>query len=186
MRAADPKQMSKTDLRHWSFAVDAYKMFESDLISYVNEGRNLPRGWDEIWEEQDKRDPKRVKITISLDDDVLRFFKGLGPGYQPRMNRVLRAFMHFRLAKIIDGPDTTDYILKPEKVLEEFMLRPDWGDTKRQMDELTEQSRKMDEKLAQSGPGKGRPGVPRKRVLKEAARAVDDPFADKGWMPEEE
>lgn len=180
MRAVDLKQMTKADLRHWSFAVDAYKMFESDLISFVNEGRNLPRDWDKIWEDQDKRDPKRVKVTISLDDDVVRFFKGLGPGYQPRMNRVLRAFMHFRLAKIIEGPDTTDYILKPEEVLESLTLRPQWGDTKREVDGLMGVTTATENAPTTPKVGRGRPGEPRKRVLKGAARAVDDPILKKG------
>lgn len=57
----------------------------------------------------------------------------LGPGYQPRMNRVLRAFMHMRLAKLIDGPDTTDYILRPEEVMRDTEAKPRWGDTKRKL-----------------------------------------------------
>ncbi|HCP81439.1 MAG TPA: hypothetical protein DIT67_07530 [Octadecabacter sp.] len=166
MREADPKQMSKTDLRHWGFGVDAIKMIEYELMGYLHETRALPRDWDTIWEEQDKRDPKRVKVTISLDDDVVKFFKGLGPGYQPRINRVLRAFMHFRLAKIIEGPDTMDYILKPDEVLEKARMRPEWGDTDRKMEDLAK-------------PRKA--GKPRKRVLKGTERPwLDDPLRAKG------
>lgn len=32
-------------------------------------------------------------ISIRLDEDVLTFFKALGPGYQSRINAVLRAYM---------------------------------------------------------------------------------------------
>jgi uncharacterized protein (DUF4415 family) len=32
-------------------------------------------------------------ISIRLDEDVLAFFKGLGAGYQTRINAVLRNFM---------------------------------------------------------------------------------------------
>ena len=135
MREANPKEMTKTDRKHWGFGVDAMKMIEYELMGYMYEFRALPRDWDQIWEDQDKRDPKRKKITISVDEDVLRFFKGLGPGYQPRMNRILRAFMHFRLAKLIEGPDVTDYILKPDEVLEEARMKPKWGDTDRKFEE---------------------------------------------------
>ena len=131
MREANPKEMTKTDRKHWGFGVDAMKMIEYELMGYMHEFRALPRDWDQIWEDQDKRDPKRKKITISVDEDVLRFFKGLGPGYQPRMNRILRAFMHFRLAKLIEGPDVTDYILKPDEMLEKARMKPRWGDTDR-------------------------------------------------------
>jgi hypothetical protein len=44
--------------------------------------------------------------------------------------------MHFRLAKLIEGPDTMDYVLRPDKVLEEAGQRPKWGDTKARMDRL--------------------------------------------------
>ncbi|MCF2905700.1 BrnA antitoxin family protein [Octadecabacter sp. CECT 8868] len=135
MREANPKQMTKTDLKHWGLGVDAMKMMDYELMGFLHETRALPRDWDKIWEDQDKRDPKRKKVTISLDDDVVRFFKGLGPGYQPRMNRVLRAFMHFRLAKLIEGPDTMDYILRPDAVLEKARMQPKWGDTQVMLEE---------------------------------------------------
>jgi len=38
--------------------------------------------------------PPKAKVSIALrvDHDVLAWFKGQGPGYQTRMNAVLRAF----------------------------------------------------------------------------------------------
>jgi hypothetical protein len=53
-----------------------------------------------------------------------------------RINRVLRAYMHFRLAKLVEGPDTMDYVLRPEAVLEKASRRPEWGDTKRMVEEV--------------------------------------------------
>jgi uncharacterized protein (DUF4415 family) len=35
----------------------------------------------------------KVPISIRVDPDVLDFFRESGPGYQSRMNAVLRAFM---------------------------------------------------------------------------------------------
>lgn len=44
--------------------------------------------------------PKRKEaISIRLDEDVLAFFKGLGAGYQTRINAVLRHFMEQTKAK---------------------------------------------------------------------------------------
>jgi len=37
--------------------------------------------------------PRKQPISIRVDEDVLEFFKRLGPGYQRRMNAVLRTFM---------------------------------------------------------------------------------------------
>jgi len=43
----------------------------------------------------DAREPK-LAVSLRLDADVLRFFRGFGSGYQTRINEVLKAFMHAR------------------------------------------------------------------------------------------
>ena len=123
----EPKDMTKTQRINWRYAVDARRMIEYDLHSVAQKLRCLPQEWDEIWKDEDRRDPKRVPVTIRLDADVVKFFKAMGPGYQPRINRVLRAFMHYRLAGIIEGPDTTDHVLHPERLETGWEPRPHWG-----------------------------------------------------------
>lgn len=36
---------------------------------------------------------QKVAISIRVDPDVIEFFRKTGPGYQTRMNAILRAFM---------------------------------------------------------------------------------------------
>ena len=36
--------------------------------------------------------PPKASISLRLDSDVLEWFKSRGPGYQTRINAVLRAF----------------------------------------------------------------------------------------------
>ncbi len=136
MRKIEPKSMTKAEKMHWGYGVDAIKMLEHELMGYLHEFKALPKEWDQIWEDEDRRDPKRTRVTIRLDADVVKFFKGLGPGYQTRINRVLRAFMHFRLAKLLDGPDTTDYVLRPEEVLEKARREHKWGDTEALVEDM--------------------------------------------------
>jgi len=38
----------------------------------------------------------KLAVSLRLDADVLRFFRGFGAGYQTRINEVLKAFMHAR------------------------------------------------------------------------------------------
>lgn len=38
----------------------------------------------------------KIPISIRVDKDVLEWFKGQGPGYQSRINAVLRAYMQGR------------------------------------------------------------------------------------------
>lgn len=81
-------------------------------ISY--ELRDLPPEWDEI-DLRIKDTPKKEKITIRVDEDVVKFFRGLGPHYTTRMNYVLRTFAMGRLAKILfdrSGAVTRDEILE--------------------------------------------------------------------------
>ncbi len=33
------------------------------------------------------------RVTLRLDHDIVKYFKGLGRGYQTRMNAVLKAYM---------------------------------------------------------------------------------------------
>jgi uncharacterized protein (DUF4415 family) len=43
--------------------------------------------------------PKKQAISIRLDEDLIGFFKAEGPGYQRRINAVLRAYMKERLVR---------------------------------------------------------------------------------------
>lgn len=36
---------------------------------------------------------RKKQITLRVDDDVLRFFRDLGTGYQTKINQLLRAYM---------------------------------------------------------------------------------------------
>ena len=49
---------------------------------------------DDFWDEAELVIPvaKRA-ISLRVDEDVLRWFRGLGPRYQTRMNAVLQSFM---------------------------------------------------------------------------------------------
>ncbi|MBS8226777.1 BrnA antitoxin family protein [Vannielia litorea] len=126
----DPTKMTKTERQNFFYGVDALRMIEHDIHDRLWDLKSCPREWHDIWQEHDRRDPKRTRVTIALDADVVKFFKALGQGYQPRINRVLRAFMHMRLAKVIDGPDVNDYILRPEEVMAaKTRRRVEYGDS---------------------------------------------------------
>ena len=61
-----------------------------------------PSGWatDLVF---DVRESK-LAVSLRLDADVLRFFRGFGSGYQTRINEVLKAFMQARGSAEIVGP----------------------------------------------------------------------------------
>ena len=46
------------------------------------------------WSKADVVEPVRKRaISIRLDEDLIEYFKAMGPGYQSRMNAVLRSFV---------------------------------------------------------------------------------------------
>ena len=52
---------------------------------------NLPA---DFWDEAELVLPvPKQAISLRVDEDVLQWFRSLGPGYQTRMNAVLRSYM---------------------------------------------------------------------------------------------
>ena len=41
--------------------------------------------------------PAKTHLSVRLDEDVVKWFKRQGPGYQTRMNAVLRAYVRSKL-----------------------------------------------------------------------------------------
>jgi uncharacterized protein (DUF4415 family) len=37
--------------------------------------------------------PRKLLLSLRIDEDVVNWFRAQGPGYQSRMNSLLRAFM---------------------------------------------------------------------------------------------
>ena len=98
---------TKREAENTHYVTEALLRLEHDLHTHLNRQRRIPQEWETIHLE---RNYHKTKITMRIDKDVLKFFRSMGPGYQPRMNEVLRAFMHCRLSGMIDGPDTiTEY-----------------------------------------------------------------------------
>ena len=91
------------------------RQFEWDMLHKVTVRERLPKEWTEIWQGRSKR---RSRVTIRVDDDVLRFFKAMGSGHGPRMNAVLRTFMAAQLAGLIEDEKL------PQAYRESWMGKP--------------------------------------------------------------
>jgi hypothetical protein len=72
---------------------------EADLRWKLDGSVRIPATWHEI--AQDRQTPAKTKITLRLDEDVIRFYRSMGQGHLTRMNAVLRAFMLARLAEVV-------------------------------------------------------------------------------------
>jgi uncharacterized protein (DUF4415 family) len=54
---------------------------------------DVPELDEAFFREADWQPPIKKPMTIRLDADVLEWFRSQGPGYQTRINRLLRRFM---------------------------------------------------------------------------------------------
>lgn len=92
---------------------------EADLRWGLNDSQRLPRAWFEMLKEPAL--PRKVKLTLRLDEDVVAFFRTMGAFHLTKMNRVLRSFMLARLAGVATGPEMVGY--RPTAEEEERSLR---------------------------------------------------------------
>lgn len=74
--------------------------------------RLVPRDWDKATRNAPCT-PQKRKMTIRLDAEVLDWFRGLGKGYQNRINQVLRAYMHAVISKHIEEKRDRDWMDEP-------------------------------------------------------------------------
>lgn len=82
---------------------------ETDLRWGMEGSARIPPEWHAI--AQQVPAPAKVPMTLRVDADVAKFFRAMGAGHLPRMNAVLRAFMHARLAGVVKGPEAVEYAL---------------------------------------------------------------------------
>jgi len=57
---------------------------EEDLLSLVDEETGAEARWNR---------PRKRRISLRVDAEVVDWFKSKGPGYQTRINRILRRVM---------------------------------------------------------------------------------------------
>ena len=72
----------------------------------------IPPDWHRIEREVPVR-PRKAKLTAAFDADLVKWFRGMGHGYQARMNAVLRSFMLACISKEILGRGDRDWKSDP-------------------------------------------------------------------------
>lgn len=96
------EKMTPTTRTYINQMAAVMQRLEWDIHHPVARDGRVPPAWKEIWQ---NRTQKKARISLWVDADVVKFFKSLGPGYGPKMNAVLRAFMLSRLAGLLEGDD---------------------------------------------------------------------------------
>ncbi|MBX9701385.1 MAG: BrnA antitoxin family protein [Acetobacteraceae bacterium] len=84
---------ARGELRSDWQAAEAMSREEIERLAEEDDGP-LPAGWESTVEIGIP--PRKEPVHIRLDADVLAWFRAHGPGYQTRINAVLRAFVQAR------------------------------------------------------------------------------------------
>jgi uncharacterized protein (DUF4415 family) len=70
---------------------------------------NIPPEWNSI----DRKVPvrrRKVRVNAAFDEDMVKFYRGMGHGYQARMNLVLRTYMLGILSRWLDTRKNEDWM----------------------------------------------------------------------------
>lgn len=134
LRKQTPRQRAQM-----TYMMDVMRRLEWDLHNTIELTGRIPAEWHEIATATPRSVKKRV--CIALEADVLKFFRSMGEGYGPRINDVLRSYMHARLAGVIRGAETLAHYREREEA---------WSGEKPQFGEV---AKAMGGEWEDAGPG---------------------------------
>lgn len=97
------------------------KRLQSDFQRHWVQG-SLPQGWNEIPLLHPVAPPK-TEITLSLDDDLLKWFRKFGTGFEARINSILRIYWHALQSGLVKSHWDADAVGPKDYSLIEDMLK---------------------------------------------------------------
>jgi uncharacterized protein (DUF4415 family) len=130
----DLKHQNAAQTKHYTYMSDVMRRLEWDLHNTIELTGRIPEEWHQI--ASATPEAAGVKVNLRLEADVVKFFKSMGEGYGPRINAVLKSYMHARLAGVIKGAETLAHYRKREELHEG--AKPAFGETARSLGETWE------------------------------------------------
>lgn len=84
--------------------------------------KSLPKDWNAL-DHWHPIEPKKERVTIRLDADMLRWFRKLGPGYGARINMVLRvywtALLSGEIVSHFQGNEMPQFVMAAREMLKQ-------------------------------------------------------------------
>jgi uncharacterized protein (DUF4415 family) len=108
----DLKKQTPRQRAQMSCMMDVMRRLEWDLHNSIEMTGRIPEAWHEIATATPRT--VTVKVNLRLEADVVKFFKSMGKGFGPRINDVLKSYMHARLAGVIRGAETLAHYRRRE------------------------------------------------------------------------
>ncbi len=130
----DFAKMTPRQRTHFTYMMDVMHRLEWDFHNAIRSAGRVPPAWAEIARATPHQ--TKQKITLDLETDVLKFFKAMGKGHGPRINDVLKSYMHARLAGVIEGAETLAMFQRDGATMS--AERPAFGDVAKMLGEVPE------------------------------------------------
>lgn len=74
-------------------------MTDEEIEASIDHEEEGEFDWDTARVTMEPPVPTKKQLTLRLDPEIIEWFKEKGPGYQTRMNRVLRSYMEAQREK---------------------------------------------------------------------------------------
>ena len=87
----DPAKPTPRQRAHRFYMMEAMRRLEWDLHNAIDSSGRIPETWHEIAAAPPH--PKRERVTLRLNPEVVKFFRSMGSDYGPRINAMLESFM---------------------------------------------------------------------------------------------
>jgi uncharacterized protein (DUF4415 family) len=102
------RKRTKSEAR--SYAELISDLHELDLWHHQNQLKQslIPEGWYDL-DETAPCTRRKTKLTVSLDTDLVRWYRNLGNGYSTRINAILRLYMLAVISKEIERKGDRDW-----------------------------------------------------------------------------
>ncbi len=104
IRPASDRKPTKSELRYLQGARDSLMRLHMMVYGQDIMSLHAPKEW-QMLEDTFRCAPRKLRITLLLDEPVAKFFRMKGRGYQALINEVLRSYAELRLAKVLEGPE---------------------------------------------------------------------------------
>ena len=82
-------------------------MSESELAAAITEDPDDPANDPEFWDRARIVYPRKERVSLGIDADVLAWFRRQGRGYQARINSVLRRHYERQVGQALDAVGIT-------------------------------------------------------------------------------
>ena len=95
-------KMTLAEKRKFEQAKESIMRLHMHVYGREMQSLHIPEEWQRLTEGY-RPQPKKVRITLLLDEDVAKFYRSYGKGYGAFVNDVLKSYAQLRVSKMLEA-----------------------------------------------------------------------------------